>query len=104
MILTFAARLHALRSQLSSCPCCLQRESLIKQLDSKLELIFQKYGLEVLNVQEDYQLNKDTPVIARHATPVAGAIGWSRHLLQRLQEPMQHFQQHAKVRDSFEAS
>jgi dynein heavy chain len=75
----------------------MQRETLIKQLDSKLELIFQKYGLEVLNVQEEYQAHKDTPILGRHCTPVAGAISWSRHLLRRLQEPMQHFQQHSKV-------
>lgn len=70
------------------------------QLDTKLELIFQQYGLEVLRIQEEYQENKDTPVIARHCTPVAGAIQWSRHLLERLQGPMRHFQEHTKVSPS----
>lgn len=77
---------------------CVQRQSLLSQLESKLELIFDKFGLEVTVVQEEYQANKDTPVIGRNSPPVAGAIAWSRHLLDRLQVPMSMFQEHESVR------
>jgi dynein heavy chain, axonemal len=74
-----------------------QRQTLIAQIDTKLELIFQRFGLEVLNIQDEYQRNKDDPVVGRHCPPVSGAIGWSRLLLERLQNPMKHFLEHEKV-------
>jgi dynein heavy chain len=75
----------------------LQRESLKSDLDSKLNLIFQKYGLELENVQQLYEKQKRDPPIARNLPPVAGNIMWSRHLLNRIEVPMKRFESNQNV-------
>lgn len=52
------------------------RESLKSELDSKLSLIFQNYGLELEQVQQLYEKQKHEPPIPRNLPPVAGNITW----------------------------
>lgn len=75
----------------------LQRESLKSDLDSKLNLIFQNYGLELENIQQLYEKQKHDPPIARNLPPVAGNILWSRHLLNRIEVPMKRFESNQNV-------
>lgn len=79
------------------CVCLPQRESLRADLDSKFSVIFHSYGQELLNIQETYQRLRENPPRARNLPPVYGAIAWARHLLNRIQEPMRHFQENKKV-------
>jgi dynein heavy chain len=58
----------------------LQRESLKSDLDSKLNIIFQNYGLELEQVQQLYEREKQDPPIPRNLPPVAGNITWSRYV------------------------
>ena len=48
----------------------LQRETLKSDLDSKLNIIFQNYGLELEQVQQLYERQKHDPPIARNLPPV----------------------------------
>lgn len=75
----------------------LQRESLKSDLDSKLNIIFQNYGLELEQVQQLYEREKHDPPIPRNLPPVAGNITWSRHLLKRIEEPMKQFESNQNV-------
>jgi len=75
----------------------LQRESLKADLDSKLNIIFLNYGLELEKTQQMYEKLKEDPPIARNLPPVAGNITWSRHLLKRIEEPMQQFEANQNV-------
>jgi dynein heavy chain, axonemal len=75
----------------------LQRESLKSDLDSKLNIIFQNYGLELDQVQQLYEKEKHDPPIPRNLPPVAGNITWSRHLLKRIEEPMKQFESNQNV-------
>ena len=70
----------------------LQRESLKADLDSKLNIILQNYGLELEKVQQLYEKQKHNPPIPRNMPPVAGNVTWSRHLLKRIEEPMKQFE------------
>lgn len=54
-------------------------------------VIFQNYGQELAAVQETYENYKNSPPIARNMPPVAGNILWSRHLLRRIEGPMERF-------------
>ncbi len=74
-----------------------QRESLKSDLDSKLSLIFQNYGLELDKVQQIYEKQKHDPPISRNLPPVSGNITWSRHLLKRIEEPMKQFEANQNV-------
>eukprot|EP00957_Ditylum_brightwellii_P173433 13205003-Ditylum_brightwellii.AAC.1 len=47
----------------------LQRESLKSDLDSKLNIIFQNYGLELEKVQQLYEKQKHDPPIPRNLPP-----------------------------------
>lgn len=75
----------------------LQRESLKSDLDSKLNTIFQTYGLELEKVQQLYEQEKKDPPIPRNLPPVSGNIHWSRHLLKRIEEPMKQFELNQNV-------
>lgn len=75
----------------------LQRESLKSDLDSKLNIIFQNYGMELEQVQQLYEKEKHDPPIPRNLPPVAGNITWSRHLLKRIEEPMKQFESNQNV-------
>ena len=77
----------------------LQRESLKSDLDSKLNIIFQNYGIELEQVQQLYEKQKHDPPIPRNLPPVAGNITWSRHLLKRIEEPMKQFESNQNVLD-----
>ena len=75
----------------------LHREAFKSDLDSKLSIIFQNYGLELENVQQLYEKQKHDPPIARNLSPVAGNVTWSRHLLKRIEEPMKLFEANQNV-------
>mgnify|MGYP002834821241 CR=1 FL=1 len=81
----------------------LQRETLKSDLDSKLNIIFQNYGIELEQVQQLYEKQKHDPPVPRNLPPVAGNITWSRHLLKRIEEPMRKFQGNATVLSSKES-
>ncbi len=74
-----------------------QRDILKSDLDSKLNIIFQTYGMELEQVQRLYERQKTDPPIPRNQPPVAGNIMWSRHLLQHIEEPMRHFESNPNV-------
>ncbi|KAL3815567.1 hypothetical protein ACHAXA_000299 [Cyclostephanos tholiformis] len=75
----------------------LQRESLRADLDSKLNIIFLKYGQELEKTQQLYEKLKQDPPISRTMPPVAGNIAWSRHLLKRIEEPMKQFEANQNI-------
>eukprot|EP00935_MAST-01C_sp_MAST-1C-sp1_P000949 g949.t1 len=81
----------------------LQRESLKSDLDSKLNVIFQNYALELAEVQELYEKEKHKPPIPRNLPPVAGNITWSRHMLKRIEDPMKKFEANQNVLASQDA-
>lgn len=54
-------------------------------------VIFQNYGQELAAVQDAYERYKNCPPAARNMPPVAGNILWSRHLLRRIEGPMERF-------------
>jgi dynein heavy chain len=66
----------------------LQRDNLRADLESKFTVIFHNYGLELTQVQDQYEKYKGAPPLVRNLPPVAGTITWSRHLLKRIEEPM----------------
>ena len=75
----------------------IHRDTLKTDLDSKMNVIFQNYGIELEQVQQLYEKQKHDPPIARNLPPVAGNIAWSRHLLNRIEEPMKQFEKHSGV-------
>ena len=70
----------------------LQRDSLKGDLEDKYSLIFQFYGDQLEQVQIVYDTQKAQPPVSRNLPPVAGNILWARHLLTKIEEPMQRFQ------------
>jgi dynein heavy chain len=70
----------------------LQREGLRADLESKFAVIFHNYGMELTQVQDQYEKLKAAPPIVRNLPPVAGHITWSRHLYRRIEGPMRKFQ------------
>ena len=84
-------------SLLSTFQAILQRETLKSDLDSKLNVIFQNYGIELEQVQQLYEKQKHDPPIPRNLPPVAGNITWSRHLLKRIEGPMKQFELNQNV-------
>jgi len=81
----------------------LQRENLKADLDSKFNIIFQNYGLELEIVQQLYEKHKHSPPVPRNLPPVSGNIMWSRHLLKRIEDPMKKFENNQSVLSSKDA-
>ncbi|CCI47848.1 unnamed protein product [Albugo candida] len=93
---------HSLRI-LRKFQAILQRENLKSDLDSKFNVIFQKYGVELEHVLQEYEREKHAPPYPRNLPPVAGNITWARHLLQRIEEPMKKFETNQNVLASKDA-
>ena len=81
----------------------LKRDSLKAELEAKYGLIFHNYGLELAQVQDEYEKCKVSPPVVRNLPPVTGNITWARHLLRRIEEPMQQFQKSPSVLQSKDA-
>ncbi|KAJ1436632.1 dynein heavy chain family [Ochromonadaceae sp. CCMP2298] len=81
----------------------LHRENLRSDLDSKLSVIFNNYGAELSDIELIYEKNKHSPPIARNMPPVAGNITWARHLLRKIEDPMDKFQGNSSVLASKES-
>ncbi|CAK0855452.1 unnamed protein product [Prorocentrum cordatum] len=75
----------------------LQRENLRADLESKFAVIFHNYGVELTQVQDQYEKFKAAPPLVRNLPPVAGNITWSRHLYKRIEGPMRKFQQNPSL-------
>jgi dynein heavy chain len=67
----------------------LQRENLKNSLQSKYTILFHNYGLEIHQIEDQYQKYKNNPPIVRNLPTVAGSITWSRHLFHRISGPME---------------
>ena len=70
----------------------LHRPELVADLEAKLGVVVNDYAAELAAVQENYEKNKHAPPAPRNMPPVAGNLMWARHLLRRIEEPMQRFQ------------
>ena len=71
----------------------LQRENLKNSLNSKYTILFHNYGLEIHQIEDQYQKYKNNPPIVRNLPTVSGSITWSRHLFHRISGPMEQFPQ-----------
>ncbi|CAK0830655.1 unnamed protein product [Prorocentrum cordatum] len=70
----------------------LKRDNLRSDLESKFQVIFQNYGEQLTQVQDQYEKYKACPPLVRNLPPVAGNITWARHLYKRIEGPMRKFQ------------
>lgn len=64
------------------------------EVDAMFATAFRRFAADVEAVQEHYEKYKTEPPVPRGATPVAGAIQWSRNLLRRIERPMRQFAAH----------
>ena len=69
----------------------LQSDSLRADLEAKYAVAFQGYAADLEAVVRIYEKHKAEPPCARNVPPTAGCILWARHLLHRIEGPMQHF-------------
>ena len=49
-------------------------------LNAKISVVFQQYGVELDEVEKLYEKNKKDAILARDLPPVAGHIAWSRQI------------------------
>jgi len=71
----------------------LHRDNLKNGLNSKYTILFHNYGLEIHQIEDQYQKYKNNPPIVRNLPTVSGSITWSRHLFHRISGPMEQFPQ-----------
>jgi dynein heavy chain len=71
----------------------LHRDNLRNGLNSKYNILFHNYGLEIHHIEDQYQRQKSQPPIVRNLPTVSGSITWSRHLFHRISGPMEQFPQ-----------
>ena len=69
----------------------LQSDSLRADLEAKYAVAFQGYAADLEAVVRIYEKHKAEPPVARNVPPTAGCILWARHLLRRIEGPMQRF-------------
>lgn len=69
----------------------LHRDNLKNGLNSKYTLLFHNYGMEITQIEDQYNRHKNNPPIVRNLPTVSGSITWSRHLFFRISGPMEQF-------------
>ncbi|MGH0184369.1 UNVERIFIED_CONTAM: hypothetical protein FKN15_014875 [Acipenser sinensis] len=72
-------------------------------IDDKYQKILQNYGHDIEAVSKIYTKQKNEPPIGRNLPPTTGKILWARQLFQRIQQPMDLFQQHPNILQKTEA-
>jgi dynein heavy chain len=79
----------------------LHRDNLKNGLNSKYSILFQNYGNDIKDIEDQYLKNKNSPPTVRNLPTVSGSITWSRHLFHRISGPMEQFPQDLiKARES----
>jgi len=69
----------------------LKRDNLKQELLAKYTIIFHNYGLEMGQIIDQYERQKDKPPLVRNMPQVSGSILWASHLLKRVIIPMKNF-------------
>uniref|UniRef100_A0AAQ5ZR96 AAA+ ATPase domain-containing protein n=1 Tax=Amphiprion ocellaris TaxID=80972 RepID=A0AAQ5ZR96_AMPOC len=72
-------------------------------IDEKYQRILLNYGRDIEMISKMYMKQKLDPPIGKDLPPVAGRIMWARQLYNRIQVPMDLFQQHPGVLSTPEA-
>ncbi|CAM9358663.1 unnamed protein product [Ascophyllum nodosum] len=65
-----------------------QRPAVADELQRKHVVVVEDLAVEVATVMQLFVKNKDDPPIAKNLPPVAGALAWSKGLLERVSVPM----------------
>ncbi|XP_022081686.1 dynein gamma chain, flagellar outer arm-like [Acanthaster planci] len=73
------------------------RQGMKRAIAEKYVDIFNWYEADLEEVKNIYEKYKEEPPMIRNAPPVAGAISWSRQLLQRIEDPMKVFRDNRAV-------
>ncbi|XP_071801693.1 uncharacterized protein [Asterias amurensis] len=73
------------------------RQGMKRSIAEKYIDIFNWYEADLEEVKNIYEKFKEEPSMIRNAPPVAGAISWSRQLLQRIEDPMKVFRDNRAV-------
>jgi len=66
----------------------LEREIILSDLEKKNTDLLNSYADDLRSVQEILMAGQEDPPIADNAPPHAGAVTWSRGLIERVEEPM----------------
>ena len=66
----------------------LERAIIADELEKKHSALIGAYAEDLATVQQLFVENKDDPVIPNNLPPIAGALSWSRGLLERIRLPM----------------
>jgi dynein heavy chain len=66
----------------------LEREIILSDLEKKNTDLLNSYADDLRAVQEIFMQGQNDPMIADNAPPHAGAVTWSRGLVERVEEPM----------------
>ena len=66
----------------------LEREIILSDLDKKNTDLLNSYADDLRAVQEIFMEGVQDPPIADNSPPHAGAVTWSRGLIERVEEPM----------------
>ena len=74
----------------------LDRPVIQDELEKKHIALVQAYSQDLKNVQEIFLEYRDNPIIAHNLPPIAGALTWSRGLMDRINLPMEKLKQFKK--------
>ncbi|XP_078119766.1 dynein axonemal heavy chain 8-like [Sander vitreus] len=67
------------------------------EISNLLGLILQHYASEVEFVKKLFDKQRDDPPLARNMPPVAGRIGWVKHLYQKIEEPISYIKKNTDI-------
>ncbi|XP_034008681.1 dynein heavy chain 8, axonemal-like [Trematomus bernacchii] len=82
------------RFQRLNIPC------LDSEISNLLACILQNYFSEVEFAKKVYEKQRDDPPLARNMPPVAGRIGWVKHLFQKIEEPITYIKNNSDILSS----
>ncbi|KAI4809667.1 hypothetical protein KUCAC02_018534 [Chaenocephalus aceratus] len=82
------------RFQRLNIPC------LDSEISNLLARILQHYFSEVEFAKKLYEKQRDDPPLARNMPPVAGRIGWVKHLYQKIEEPITYIKNNSDILSS----
>jgi dynein heavy chain len=73
------------------------REKIEAELSDKYKNVLERYGQELIAMENIFDLNRENPAIPKNMPPKSGKIAWARSIITRIKSPIDKFKKKHEI-------